>query len=309
MVKKIRFPLKMKNGAEVRSLDELKENFDLESVLGYYVSGQFVIWLRNYYYDDIANKIESIDINSKDVTKQLCDIIGVEHNDCFVSISEIEEKKQREKLIKQLLTDEQIESLAINQDELKKLIDKGVKKIYIAFGEFELIEDPMIEYIILKNTKPKVNCIGSNLNWILKQAEKGHAFAENLLGNRYFEGKGVPKNYVEALKWYTKATEQGYADAQYNLGDLFYFGEGVEKDYSKAFEWYTKAAEQGYADAQCCLGFMYENGYGKEKDYSKAFEWYTKAAEQGDARGQCGIVKKCAVREYPKSWIGRSQAA
>ena len=22
-----------------------------------------------------------------------------------------------------------------------------------------------------------------------------------------------------------------------------------------------------------------------------------------------GIVKKCAVREYPKSWIGRSQAA
>ena len=24
---------------------------------------------------------------------------------------------------------------------------------------------------------------------------------------------------------------------------------------------------------------------------------------------ETGIVKKCAVREYPKSWIGRSQAA
>ena len=34
MARKIRFPIKMKNGAEVRTLDELKENFDLESVLG-----------------------------------------------------------------------------------------------------------------------------------------------------------------------------------------------------------------------------------------------------------------------------------
>lgn len=39
MARKIRFPLKMKNGAEVRTLDELKANFDLESILGYFTDG------------------------------------------------------------------------------------------------------------------------------------------------------------------------------------------------------------------------------------------------------------------------------
>ena len=49
MARKIRFPLKMKNGAEVRTLDELKENFDLESVLGYFADGKLSTWLADRY--------------------------------------------------------------------------------------------------------------------------------------------------------------------------------------------------------------------------------------------------------------------
>ena len=36
MAKKIRFPLKLAEGAEVRTLEELREHFDLEALLGYY---------------------------------------------------------------------------------------------------------------------------------------------------------------------------------------------------------------------------------------------------------------------------------
>ena len=37
---KIKFALKMADGAEVRTLDQLREHFDLASVLGYYSSGR-----------------------------------------------------------------------------------------------------------------------------------------------------------------------------------------------------------------------------------------------------------------------------
>ena len=33
-------------------------------------------------------------------------------------------------------------------------------------------------------------------------------------GQRYFCGRGVPKDYAEALKWYRKAADQGHALAQ-----------------------------------------------------------------------------------------------
>ena len=49
MARIIRFPLKMKNGAEIRTLDELKENFDLESVLGYFTDGKLATWLAIFH--------------------------------------------------------------------------------------------------------------------------------------------------------------------------------------------------------------------------------------------------------------------
>ena len=48
-------------------------------------------------------------------------------------------------------------------------------------------------------------------------AEQGDIRAQNLLGNIYAEGKGVPEDYAEAVKWYRKAAEQGDASAQYHL--------------------------------------------------------------------------------------------
>ena len=59
------------------------------------------------------------------------------------------------------------------------------------------------------------------------------------------------------MKWYRKAAEQGHADAQNNLGLCYQYGKGVAKDYAEAVKWYRKAAEQGHARAQCNLGYCY----------------------------------------------------
>ena len=89
-------------------------------------------------------------------------------------------------------------------------------------------------------------------------AEAGDANMQNSMGFMYSNGRGVPKDYVTAVKWYTKAAEQGNAAAQSNLGYSYANGEGVPEDDATAVKWYTKAAEQGDADAQYNLALMYD---------------------------------------------------
>ena len=124
------------------------------------------------------------------------------------------------------------------------------------------------------------------VKWYRKATEQGHADAQNSLGYCYKNGRGVSKDLKEAVKWYRKAAEQGFAGAQFNLGTCYEYGKGVSKDYNEAVKWYRKAAEQGFAGAQIVLGFRYENGEGVSKDISEAVKWYRKAAEQGYAMAQ-----------------------
>ena len=54
---------------------------------------------------------------------------------------------------------------------------------------------------------------------IKDQIEEGPADPkeQNDLGNRYYDGDGVPQDYAEAVKWYRKAAEKGNREAQYIL--------------------------------------------------------------------------------------------
>jgi uncharacterized protein len=63
-----------------------------------------------------------------------------------------------------------------------------------------------------------------------------------------------------AAAWYRRAAEQGYAKAQLNLGQMYLRGRGVSKDYVEALNWIRKAADQGDARAEDALGFMYCKG-------------------------------------------------
>ena len=117
-------------------------------------------------------------------------------------------------------------------------------------------------------------------------AKRGNALTQYILGNGYYNGKGVEKDQKKAAYWYEKAAEQGYAAAQNNLGFLYYNGEGVEKNLEKAVHWYEKAAEQGYAAAQNNLANCFYRGEGLEKNLEEAVYWYEKAAEQGNVAAQ-----------------------
>jgi hypothetical protein len=117
-------------------------------------------------------------------------------------------------------------------------------------------------------------------------AEKGLAQAQTGLGNLYFIGTSVPRDYGMAFNLYRKAAEQGDAEGQYNLGYIYRHGSGVPQDSQQAVAWFHKAADQGWGEAQSSLGYMYYTGSGVPMDYHQAFSWYHKAADQGIAAAQ-----------------------
>ena len=98
----------------------------------------------------------------------------------------------------------------------------------------------------------------------------------------YDNGRGVVKDYAQAVKWYRLAAEQGHELAQFALGSMYFNGKGVVQDYAQAVNWYRLAAEQGQASAQFNLGVMYFNGKGVVQDNVYAHMWWNIAASSGN---------------------------
>jgi len=85
--------------------------------------------------------------------------------------------------------------------------------------------------------------------------------------------------------WYP-AAQAGDPVAQNWLGNLYYLGWGVPRDYGKAYTWYRRAALRGNPHAQRNLGMMYEYGLGVRKDRMLAFGWYHEARRHGNVRAE-----------------------
>jgi len=124
------------------------------------------------------------------------------------------------------------------------------------------------------------------IKWFGSAASKGHAIAQRDLATMYRRGLGVKKNNEEAAKWLRLSANQGYMKAQRDLGIAHQFGRGVPKDEIEAVRWYRKAADQGEKKAQSNLAFMYKTGLGVPQNFEEAVNWYRKAADQGSSTAQ-----------------------
>ena len=111
------------------------------------------------------------------------------------------------------------------------------------------------------------------------------------LGNLYYDGKGVERDYKKAMEFYGKSCEMGGARGCYNRGVLYYNGEGVKQDYGEAYYFYSEACIM--RDAWGCynIGVLYYNGEGVKQDYKKAMEYFGIACDLGKQKG-CDAYKK-----------------
>ena len=87
---------------------------------------------------------------------------------------------------------------------------------------------------------------------------------------------------LQLAHYFETGAAAGDPDAQVNLGWMYHEGKGVPRDYKEAVELYEKAAEQGYAPGQAYLASAYAEGKGVDKDYQKALELFRKAIAQND---------------------------
>lgn len=118
---------------------------------------------------------------------------------------------------------------------------------------------------------------GRGLSELKELAEQGNIDATLELSERYLQGQGTERDYLQAARWYGKAAQTGNAAAQYGLGVLYAHGMGVECDPEKAFTYYRESAEQGFAKAQFALGEMYYTGEGCEQSDADAVHWMEQA--------------------------------
>ncbi len=70
------------------------------------------------------------------------------------------------------------------------------------------------------------------------------------------------------------------AKAQYEIGDLYYYGDGVAKDYYEAFKWYKLAADQDFPRAMKKLGELYQKGLGVSQDTEEAEQLFKLATDR-----------------------------
>lgn len=162
MAKKIRFPLQM-NGTDVRTIEELRENFDLSSVLGYLTNGKLVTWLEDRYYDNEAMAVRALSTDETDLNQKLMSILGVSDDVKTeeIDLEEIQRRNEKLMLLRQITDDEEIidnvDCVAFNQDELYDILDDGKETIYLCQSEFEVplsVQNKI--YIGLENPKVKL---------------------------------------------------------------------------------------------------------------------------------------------------------
>lgn len=111
-------------------------------------------------------------------------------------------------------------------------------------------------------------------------------------GAKYYQGDGVPQDYVKALEWFQHAADKGHAGALNDIGVMHELGQGVPKNPAKAVDYYRQAASQNYALGHYNLGRAYETGNGIPKNYSEALKSFRRAARMGERNAQSKLSSR-----------------
>ena len=143
MPRKIKFALEMANHAKVRTLEDLRESFDLKQAIGYFCDGKLLEWLEDRYYTQEAEGIRKLDKEAEDFNQKLCSILGVGYleseNIEAESIGTLHIKRAK---LRQLTSDESILSkagnFAFSQEDLERLWDEGTSPIYLCGKAFTI---------------------------------------------------------------------------------------------------------------------------------------------------------------------------
>lgn len=132
--------------------------------------------------------------------------------------------------------------------------------------------------------------LGRALEMYRSAADKGHVTAQYHLAVAYGNGVGVETNEREALRWLRVAAAQGNFGAQYNLSLGLIFG--PSRDAQTAARWIKELANLNYEPAFRVLGWMYTTGTGVEHSIKESIRWTAK-----------GVISKPVGAPERPDWV------
>lgn len=141
-MKKIKFPLEMKDGKQVWELDEFQSNFDMEKAVEYFSVGRLQAWLESSYNDDILEEISGLTGNEEDFVERFTEALGVEAGETEFNVREEIEKSGIKEKLKRIYPEETVEemlpSVADSQEGMERLLSKGSRKIFLLPGTYRI---------------------------------------------------------------------------------------------------------------------------------------------------------------------------
>lgn len=313
MAKKIKFPLVMRDDAEVRTMEELKEHFDIEKAVGYFLDGKLLSWLEARYYDTEADAVHALDKNDAELRKKLCGIFGAEYNEEEIASLDVEEAEERSRKLSKLrqYTSDQtildkVDSVAFDQEDLADLLDNDVHDIYLCNNSFVIplrVEDK--KYIGIGKAEAVIKSeefvsfadkkiVFENVPF---DAKYQRVYEESPVGldSLGSQAEYTLHDYRLAMEYYQKAAAKGNIYSMQRIAEKYKSGDEnfqITKAINEAIYWYTKAADLGDANSMELLGTLYADGDGVVKDEAKARYWIEKAAINGETSAMLTIGKK-----------------
>lgn len=115
------------------------------------------------------------------------------------------------------------------------------------------------------------------------------------LGDLYYEGSAVPRDYAKALAYYQLAMKTGSATAKAQVGQMVALGIGVPQDVQRGRELLKEAAAEGNAGAQLTLGDFAATGKAGFMNPEEAMASYSAAADAGNT---WAMIKLADIYRY-----------
>ena len=155
-MKNTKTPIVMNNGVKIHTLKDLQNNWDLPNMIKLWESGELHNWLKERYYEYEFDEVSKLDKNMPDFNSIFSEIFDMDYfDDNDYDEEEVRNTKLEE--LKGAINDEvmeQVDIIAFDQRELKRILAQNSKKVFLYNNNFELpLNRNGIEYIILGKSK------------------------------------------------------------------------------------------------------------------------------------------------------------
>lgn len=145
-----------------------------------------------------------------------------------------------------------LKAFTLYNPDFEQALDDAYDYITVAANNGDIeAEKTLIKILkLLDYDFPNYFVVQGDVDANVKYAKWGDIYSQGMLGDRYYHGKGVDRDYEKAVYWYKLSAEQGVKQAQYNLARCYELGHGIKQSRENALEWYKKAAEKGVREAK-----------------------------------------------------------